>query len=146
MKTETSARGLSQAYLSQSRMAAHRHTTARNCWRGSSASIQVSCGRSEGITRQACSRKLRIDAKIDSWLFAGAVTVSQPTPTSQSAPAGHPEHEDSRRANSASGGISGRPELAERSGKSCNPTQSYPSGWTNQGKRPSRRRLLLFRN
>jgi len=116
MKTEI-GRGLSHGVpLAESRMAPRPHLTHTTRELAGAGFFRVYPGflvdDPEGYTPGlACRNLARIDAKIDSWLFAGE-SVQQPTRTVQRALLVIAEHEDSRRAILLLAEILRTPELA----------------------------------
>ena len=122
MKEEL-GRGLSQAYVSQLESGARPHMT--NTSRELLARFfRVYPGflvdDPEGYTPGLQSELRAIDAKVDSWLFAGAEQFTA-DPALQRALLAIAEHEDSRQAILLLGEILRTPELAERLGEVLRP-------------------------
>src|SRR6266446_8169114 len=118
MKSEI-GRGLSQAYLSQIENGARphlTHTTRELLARFFRVYPGFLVDDPEGYTPGLQSELRAIDAKIDSWLFAGAEQFA-PDPALQRALLVIAEHEDSRRAILLLAEILRTPELAERLGE-----------------------------
>jgi len=118
MKSEI-GRGLSQAYLSQIENGARphlTHTTRQLLARFFRVYPGFLVDDPEGYTPGLQSELRAIDAKIDSWLFAGAEQFTA-DPVLQCALLAIAEHEDSRRAILLLAEILRTPDLAERLGE-----------------------------
>jgi transcriptional regulator with XRE-family HTH domain len=118
MKSEI-GRGLSQAYLSQIENGARphlTHTTRELLARFFRVYPGFLVDDPEGYTPGLQSELRAIDAKIDSWLFAGAEQFTA-DPVLQRALLDIAEHEDSRRAILLLAEILRTPDLAERLGE-----------------------------
>src|ERR1700756_675746 len=112
-------RGLSQAYLSQIENGARphlTHTTRELLARFFRVYPGFLVDDPEGYTPELQSELRAIDAKIDSWLFAGAEQFTA-DPALQRALLTIAEHEDSRRAMLLLAEILRTPDLAERLGE-----------------------------
>jgi transcriptional regulator with XRE-family HTH domain len=112
-------RGLSQAYLSQIESGARphlTHTTRELLARFFRVYPGFLVDDPEGYTPGLQSELRAIDAKIDSWLFAGAEQFTA-DPVLQRALQAIAEHEDSRRAILLLAEILRTPDLAERLGE-----------------------------
>lgn len=115
MKREI-GRGLSQAYLSQIESGARphlTHTTRELLARFFRVYPGFLVDDPEGYTPELQSELRAIDAKVDSWLFAGADQFT-PDPALQRALVTIAEHEDSRQAILLLAEILRTPDLAER--------------------------------
>src|SRR5258707_7045912 len=115
MKQEV-GRGLSQAYVSQIENGARphlTHTTRELLARFFRVYPGVLVDDPEGYTPGLQSELPAIDAKVDSWLFAGAEQVTAGPPL-QHALQTIAEHDDSRRASLLLAEILRTPALAER--------------------------------
>ena len=115
MKSEI-GRGLSQAYLSQIESGARphlTHTTRELLARFFRVYPGFLVDDPEGYTPGLQSELRAIDAKVDSWLFAGADQFT-PDPALQRALVTIAEHEDSRQAILLLAEILRTPDLAER--------------------------------
>jgi transcriptional regulator with XRE-family HTH domain len=122
MKSEI-GRGLSQAYLSQIESGARphlTHTTRELLARFFRVYPGFLVDDPEGYTPGLQSELRAIDAKVDSWLFAGAEQFTA-DPALQRALLVIAEHEDSRRAILLLAEILRTPELAERLGEVLHP-------------------------
>jgi transcriptional regulator with XRE-family HTH domain len=118
MKREI-GRGLSQAYLSQIENGARphlTHTTRELLARFFRVYPGFLVDDPEGYTPGLQSELRAIDAKVDSWLFAGAEQFTA-DPSLQRALLTIAEHEDSRRAILLLAEILRTPDLAERLGE-----------------------------
>jgi transcriptional regulator with XRE-family HTH domain len=118
MKSEI-GRGLSQAYLSQIENGARphlTHTTRELLARFFRVYPGFLVDDPEGYTPGLQSELRAIDAKVDSWLFAGAEQFTA-DPALQRALLTVAEHEDSRRAIMLLAEILRTPDLAERLGE-----------------------------
>jgi len=118
MKNEI-GRGLSQAYLSQIENGARphlTHTTRELLARFFRVYPGFLVDDPEGYTPGLQSELRAIDAKVDSWLFAGAEQFTA-DPALQHALQTIAEHEDSRRAILLLAEILRTPDLAERLGE-----------------------------
>jgi transcriptional regulator with XRE-family HTH domain len=128
MKREV-GRGLSQAYLSQIESGARphlTHTTRELLARFFKIYPGFLVDDPEGYTAGLQSHLRVEDAKIDSWLYAGAEQFSGDKPLSQALLA-IAEVEDSRRALLLLGEILRTPGLAERLGEVLHPRHSAKS-------------------
>ena len=118
MKSEI-GRGLSQAYLSQIENGARphlTHTTRELLARFFRVYPGFLVDDPEGYTPGLQSELRAIDAKVDSWLYAGAEQFTS-DPALQRALLAIAEHEDSRRAILLLAEILRTPDLAERLGE-----------------------------
>src|SRR5256886_2053643 len=128
MKNEI-GRGLSQAYLSQIENGARphlTHTTRQLLARFFRVYPGFLVDDPEGYTPGLQSELRAIDAKVDSWLFAGAEQFTA-DPVLQRALLTVAEHEDSRRAILLLAEILRTPDLAERLGEVLRP-DNHQSG------------------
>lgn len=137
MKREI-GRGLSQAYLSQIESGARPHLT--HTTRGLLARFfRVYPGflvdDPEGYTPGLQSELRAIDAKVDSWLFAGAEQFTA-DPELQRALMVIAEHEDSRRAILLIAEILRTPDLAERLAEVLRPGHYQNGGQRGNGHPP----------
>jgi transcriptional regulator with XRE-family HTH domain len=137
MKNEI-GRGLSQAYLSQIENGARPHLT--HTTRGLLARFfRVYPGflvdDPEGYTPGLQSELRAIDAKVDSWLFAGAEQFTA-DPALQRALLTIAEHEDSRRAILLLAEILRTPDLAERLGEVLHHGSQHNGGRPGNGHPP----------
>jgi len=89
----------------------------------------------EGYTPGLQSELRAIDAKVDSWLFAGAEQFTA-DPVLQRALLAIAEHEDSRQAILLLGEILRTPELAERLGEVLRPGHQPSGGQKGSGHPP----------
>ena len=136
MKSEI-GRGLSQAYLSQIENGARPHLThtTRELLRFFRVYPGFLVDDPEGYTPGLQSELRAIDAKIDSWLFAGAEQFA-PDPALQRALLVIAEHEDSRRAILLLAEILRTPELAERLGEVLHSGNHHNGGPKGSGHPP----------
>lgn len=144
MKTEI-GRGLSQAYLSQIENGARphlTHTTRELLARFFRVYPGFLVDDPEGYTPGLQSELRAIDAKIDSWLFAGAEQFNADPPL-QRALQTIAENEDSRRAILLLGEILRTPDLAERLGEVLHSGQHANGG---NGKGSGHQPLASIRN
>jgi len=136
MKSEI-GRGLSQAYLSQIENGARphlTHTTRELLARFFRVYPGFLVDDPEGYTPGLQSELRAIDAKIDSWLFAGAEQFTA-DPTLQRALKVIAENEDSRRAILLLAEILRTPDLAERLGEVLH-SGNHQNGGSNGGSHP----------
>ncbi len=129
MKRET-GRGLSQAYLSQIENGARphlTHTTRELLARFFRVYPGFLVDDPEGYTPGLQSELRAIDAKVDSWLFAGAEQFTA-DPVLQRGLLTIAEHEDSRRAILLLAEILRTPDLAERLGEVLHPGNHHNGG------------------
>src|SRR5712692_4201526 len=129
MKSEI-GRGLSQAYLSQIESGARphlTHTTRELLARFFRAYPGFLVDDPEGYTPGLQSELRAIDAKIDSWLFAGAEQFTA-DPALQRALLVSAEHEESRRAILLLAEILRTPDLADRLGEVLRPGNHQNGG------------------
>ncbi len=129
MKNEI-GRGLSQAYLSQIENGARphlTHTTRQLLARFFRVYPGFLVDDPEGYTPGLQSELRAIDAKVDSWLFAGAEQFTA-DPALQHALQTVAEHEDSRRAILLLAEILRTPDLAERLGEVLHPGNHQNGG------------------
>ena len=129
MKNEI-GRGLSQAYLSQIENGSRphlTHTTRELLARFFRVYPGFLVDDPEGYTPGLQSELRAIDAKIDSWLFAGAEQFTA-DPVLQRALLVIAENEDSRRAILLLAEILRTPDLAERLGEVLHPGNHHNSG------------------
>jgi len=129
MKSEI-GRGLSQAYLSQIESGARphlTHTTRELLARFFRVYPGFLVDDPEGYTPGLQSELRAIDAKVDSWLFAGAEQFTA-DPALQRALQTIAEHEDSRRAILLLAEILRTPDLAERLGEVLHPGNHQNGG------------------
>jgi transcriptional regulator with XRE-family HTH domain len=129
MKSEI-GRGLSQAYLSQIENGARphlTHTTRELLARFFRVYPGFLVDDPEGYTPGLQSELRAIDAKVDSWLFAGAGQFTA-DPGLQRALTTIAEHEDSRRALLLLAEILRTPDLAERLGEVLHPGNHHNGG------------------
>lgn len=138
-------RGLSQAYLSQIENGARPHLTH------STRTLLARFFRvypgflvddPEGYTPELQSPLRAIDAKIDSWLYAGAEQFAA-DPSLRNALLVIAEHEDSRRALLLLAEILRTPGLAERLGEVLHPHQGQAGAGQGGGSEPP---LVALRN
>jgi len=137
MKNEI-GRGLSQAYLSQIENGARphlTHTTRDLLARFFRVYPGFLVDDPEGYTPGLQSELRAIDAKIDSWLFAGAEQFTT-DPVLQRALLTIAEHEDSRRAILLLAEILRTPDLAERLGEVLHPGNHHNGGQKGNGHPP----------
>lgn len=137
MKREI-GRGLSQAYLSQIESGARphlTHTTRELLARFFRVYPGFLVDDPEGYTPGLQSELRVIDAKVDSWLFAGAEQFTA-DPALQRALLAIAEHEDSRQAILLLGEILRTPELAERLGEVLRPGHHQNGGQKGSGHPP----------
>src|SRR3981189_1044763 len=137
MKREI-GRGLSQAYLSQieSGAAPHlTHTTRELLARFFRVYPGFLVDDPEGYTPGLQSELRALDAKVDSWLYAGAEQFAA-DPELQRALLGIAEHEDSRRAILLLAEILRPPDLAERLGEVLSPGEPRSGGQEGRGHPP----------
>src|SRR5271169_5011484 len=129
MKREA-GRGLSQAYLSQIESGARphlTHTTRELLARFFRVYPGFLVDDPEGYTPGLQSELRAIDAKVDSWLFAGAEQFTA-DPALQRALLVIAEHQDSRRALLLLAEILRTPDLAERLGEVLHAGKQQGSG------------------
>lgn len=129
MKVEI-GRGLSQAYLSQIENGARphlTHTTRELLARFFRVYPGFLVDDPEGYTPGLQSELRAIDAKIDSWLFAGAEQFAA-DPLLQRALLTVAEHQDSRRAMLLLAEILRTPDLAERLSEVLKPSNHHDGG------------------
>jgi transcriptional regulator with XRE-family HTH domain len=134
MKREI-GRGLSQAYLSQIESGARphlTHTTRELLARFFRVYPGFLVDDPEGYTPGLQSELRAIDAKVDSWLFAGADQFTA-DPQLQRALITIAEHEDSRQAILLLGEILRTPELVDRLSEVLRPAKQNNSGQHNGG-------------
>jgi transcriptional regulator with XRE-family HTH domain len=134
MKREI-GRGLSQAYLSQIENGTRphlTHTTRDLLARFFRVYPGFLVDDPEGYTPGLQSELRAIDAKVDSWLFAGADQFTA-DPQLQRALVVIAEHEDSRQALLLLGEILRTPELAERLSEVLRPGPQHNGGERNNG-------------
>lgn len=144
MKTEI-GRGLSQAYLSQIENGARphlTHTTRELLARFFRVYPGFLVDDPEGYTPGLQSELRAIDAKIDSWLFAGAEQFNADPPLQRALQA-IAENEDSRRAILLLAEILRTPDLAERLGEVLHSGQHANGG---NGKGGGHQPLASIRN
>ena len=137
MKSEI-GRGLSQAYLSQIENGARphlTHTTRELLARFFRVYPGFLVDDPEGYTPGLQSELRAIDAKVDSWLFAGAEQFTA-DPALQRALLAIAEHEDSRRAILLLAEILRTPDLAERLGEVLHPRGHHNGGQPGNGHPP----------
>lgn len=137
MKREI-GRGLSQAYLSQIESGARphlTHTTRELLARFFRVYPGFLVDDPEGYTPGLQSELRAIDAKVDSWLFAGAEQFTA-DPELQRALMVIAEHQDSRRAILLLGEILRTPDLAERLSEVLRPGHQHNSGQRGNGHPP----------
>jgi transcriptional regulator with XRE-family HTH domain len=137
MKSEI-GRGLSQAYLSQIESGARphlTHTTRELLARFFRVYPGFLVDDPEGYTPGLQSELRAIDAKIDSWLFAGAEQFTA-DPSLQRALLAIAEHEDSRRAILLLAEILRTPDLAERLEEVLRPGNHQNGGQAGSGLAP----------
>jgi transcriptional regulator with XRE-family HTH domain len=137
MKREI-GRGLSQAYLSQIESGARphlTHTTRELLARFFRVYPGFLVDDPEGYTPGLQSELRAIDAKVDSWLFAGAEQFTA-DPLLQRALLSIAEHEDSRQAILLLGEILRTPDLAERLGEVLRPGHQPNGGSRGSGHPP----------
>ncbi len=140
MKSEV-GRGLSQAYLSQIESGARphlTHTTRELLARFFRVYPGFLVDDPEGYTPGLQSELRAIDAKVDSWLFAGAEQFTA-DPELQVALMTIAEHEDSRRAVLLLAEILRAPGLAERLGEVLRPGHQQVGGQKGRGEPPQTR-------
>lgn len=134
MKREI-GRGLSQAYLSQIESGARphlTHTTRELLARFFRVYPGFLVDDPEGYTPGLQSELRAIDAKVDSWLFAGADQFTA-DPQLQRALVTIAEHEDSRHAILLLGEILRTPELVDRLSEVLRPAKQNNGGHRNGG-------------
>ena len=137
MKREI-GRGLSQAYLSQIESGARphlTHTTRELLARFFRVYPGFLVDDPEGYTPELQSELRAIDAKVDSWLFAGAEQFTA-DPELQRALVIVAEHEDSRRAVLLLAEILRTPDLAERLSEVLRPGNHQNGGQPGNGHSP----------
>jgi transcriptional regulator with XRE-family HTH domain len=137
MKSEI-GRGLSQAYLSQIESGARphlTHTTRELLARFFRVYPGFLVDDPEGYTPGLQSELRAIDAKVDSWLFAGAEQFTA-DPALQRGLLTIAEHEDSRRAILLLAEILRTPDLAERLGEVMHPANHQNGGQKGSGHPP----------
>jgi transcriptional regulator with XRE-family HTH domain len=137
MKSEI-GRGLSQAYLSQIESGARphlTHTTRELLARFFRVYPGFLVDDPEGYTPGLQSELRAIDAKVDSWLFAGAEQFTA-DPALQRALLTIAEHDDSRRAILLLAEILRTPDLAERLGEVLHHGNHHNSGQQGNGHPP----------
>ena len=137
MKNEI-GRGLSQAYLSQIENGARphlTHTTRELLARFFRVYPGFLVDDPEGYTPGLQSELRAIDAKVDSWLFAGAEQFTA-DPVLHRALLTIAEHEDSRRAILLLAEILRTPDLAERLGEVLHPGSHQNGGHKGNGHPP----------
>jgi transcriptional regulator with XRE-family HTH domain len=137
MKRET-GRGLSQAYLSQIESGARphlTHTTRELLARFFRVYPGFLVDDPEGYTPGLQSELRAIDAKVDSWLYAGAEQFTA-DPELQSALLAIAEFEDSRKAVLLLAEILRAPGLADRLGEVLSPIDLRGSGTDGRGHPP----------
>lgn len=137
MKSEI-GRGLSQAYLSQIESGTRphlTHTTRELLARFFRVYPGFLVDDPEGYTPGLQSELRAIDAKVDSWLFAGAEQFTA-DPSLQRALQVIAEHEDSRRAILLLAEILRTPDLAERLGEVLHPGNHHSTGQPGNGHPP----------
>ena len=137
MKSEI-GRDLSQAYLSQIENGARphlTHTTRELLARFFRVYPGFLVDDPEGYTPGLQSELRAIDAKVDSWLFAGAGQFTA-DPALQRALTTIAEHEDSRRAILLLAEILRTPDLAERLGEVLHPGNHQNGGQKGSGHPP----------
>jgi transcriptional regulator with XRE-family HTH domain len=137
MKSEI-GRGLSQAYLSQIENGARphlTHTTRELLARFFRVYPGFLVDDPEGYTPGLQSELRAIDAKVDSWLFAGAEQFTA-DPALQRALLTIAEHEDSRRAIMLLAEILRTPDLAERLGEVLHHGSHHNGGQQGNGHPP----------
>jgi len=137
MKRET-GRGLSQAYLSQIESGARphlTHTTRELLARFFRVYPGFLVDDPEGYTPGLQSELRAIDAKVDSWLYAGAEQFTA-DPELQSALLAIAEFEDSRKAVLLLAEILRAPGLADRLAEVLNPGDRRSSGTDGRGHPP----------
>jgi len=137
MKSEI-GRGLSQAYLSQIESGARphlTHTTRELLARFFRVYPGFLVDDPEGYTPGLQSELRAIDAKVDSWLFAGAEQFTA-DPVLQRALQIIAEHEDSRRAILLLAEILRTPDLAERLGEVLHSGNHHSGGQQGNGHPP----------
>src|SRR5712671_5174412 len=138
MKREV-GRGLSQAYLSQIESGARphiTHTTRELLARFFRVYPGFLVDDPDGYTATLQSELRAIDAKVDSWLFAGAEQFTA-DPVLQRALLDIAEHEDSRRAILLLAEILRTPDLAERLGEVLHPGNHSNGGQRSNGYPPA---------
>jgi transcriptional regulator with XRE-family HTH domain len=137
MKREI-GRGLSQAYLSQIENGARphlTHTTRELLARFFRVYPGFLVDDPEGYTPGLQSELRAIDAKVDSWLFAGAEQFTA-DPELQRGLLAIAQHEDSRRAILLLAEILRTPDLAERLSEVLHPGTHGKNGQTGSGHPP----------
>jgi transcriptional regulator with XRE-family HTH domain len=137
MKREI-GRGLSQAYLSQIESGARphlTHTTRELLARFFRVYPGFLVDDPEGYTPGLQSELRAIDAKVDSWLFAGAEQFTA-DPELQRGLLAIAQHEDSRRAILLLAEILRTPDLAERLSEVLHPGSHRKNGQTGSGHPP----------
>jgi transcriptional regulator with XRE-family HTH domain len=137
MKREI-GRGLSQAYLSQIESGARphlTHTTRELLARFFRVYPGFLVDDPEGYTPGLQSELRAIDAKVDSWLFAGAEQFTA-DPELQRGLLAIAQHEDSRRAILLLAEILRTPDLAERLSEVLHPGNHRKNGQTGSGHPP----------